>query len=259
MTALAAARNTPQKIGDVRAGPLAASVVIFAGAMLMRNASGYLTKGAAATGLVGVGRAEESATGGAGAGDVTIGYQPGRFRFVNSTSTDEITVAEIGKVCFCVDDQTVAKTSGSGVRSPAGFVADVDDQGVWVEFDEIRMQAWLKQRKRFVPLRLTTIAGSGSPAYRTISPVSGLVTLIRSITEGALTTADATLTAAIAGTGITNGVITITQSGSAAGDKDSATPTAANYVAAGDELKVTVTGTQASATAANLVFEIDAD
>lgn len=259
MTALAAARNTPQLLGDIRSGPLAASVVVFAGAMLMRNAAGYLTKGAAATGLVGVGRAEESATGGSAAGDEAIRYKPGRFRFANSSSTDEITLADIGKVVFCVDDQTVAKTSGSGGRSPAGFVSDVDDHGVWVEFDEARLQTWVKQRKRFVPLRLTTIAGSGSPAYRTISPFSGRVTLISSVTEGALTTADATLTGAIAGTAITGGVLTITQSGSAAGDKDTATPTAANYVTAGDELKVTVTGTQASATAANVVFEIDAD
>ena len=153
----------------------------------------------------------------------------------------------------------MAKTSGSGVRSPAGVVVGVDDLGVQVEMGEAVLAAFLAGRKKLVSLRLTTIAGSGSPVYRTISPFAGVLTKIQSVTEGALTTADATLTAKIAGVAVTNGVITVTQSGSAAGDKDSATPTAANYVAAGDELSITVTGTQASATAANVIFEIDAD
>jgi len=259
MTALATGRNTPYRLPGLLSGALAASVVVFAGAIVMRNASGYLTKGATGLNLVGAGVAEEAKTGGASAGDETIRYRADVHRLANSASTDEITIADIGKVCFCVDDQTVAKTSGSGTRSPVGFVADVDSLGVWVEFDEAKLRTWVAQRKRIVQLRLTTIAGSGSPAYRVISPFSGLVTRIQSIIELALTSADATLTAAIAGTGITNGVITVTQSGSAAGDKDSASPTAANYVTAGDELKVTVTGTQAAAAPANVIFEIDAD
>jgi hypothetical protein len=105
----------------------------------------------------------------------------------------------------------------------------------------------------------STRPGSGSPAYRAVSPFSGLLTKIQSVIELALTSADATLTASIAGNAVTNGVLTLTQSGSAAGDKDSATPTAANYVTAGDELKIVVTGSQAAAAPANVVFEIDAD
>lgn len=259
MTALAADRNTPRFDGDLRRGGLAASVLVYAGAIVMRNASGYLTKGATALNLVGVGRADERKTGGSSAGDETLRYQAGVFRFGNSESADEITIADIGKVCYVVDDQTVAKTSGSGTRSPAGFIADVDSLGVHVEFDEAKLRNWIAQRKRIVQLRLTTIAGSGSPVYRVISPFSGLVTRIQSIIELALTSADAVLTAGIAGTPITNGVITVTQSGSAAGDKDSATPTAANYVTAGDALTITVTGTQAAAAPANVLFEIDAD
>ncbi|MFB0515162.1 MAG: hypothetical protein ACETWG_00985, partial [Candidatus Neomarinimicrobiota bacterium] len=33
---------------------------------------------------------------------------------------------------YIVDDQTVAKTDGTGTRSPAGFIEDVDSNGVWV-------------------------------------------------------------------------------------------------------------------------------
>ena len=41
-----------------------------------------------------------------------------------------------GRGGFVVDDETVAKTNGGGTRSPAGIIADADDQGVWVRFDE---------------------------------------------------------------------------------------------------------------------------
>jgi hypothetical protein len=143
MTALAEDRNTPRKQGDILSGPLAASVVVYGGAIVMRNATGYLTKGATATGLVGAGVAQERKTGGASAGDESLKYRKGVFRFANSASTDEITIAEIGKLCFAVDDQTVAKTDGSAARSPAGFVEDVDANGVWVEFDEARVQSHL--------------------------------------------------------------------------------------------------------------------
>jgi hypothetical protein len=43
-------------------------------------------------------------------------------------------LADVGKQCYLVDDQTVAKTDGTNTRSPAGFVRDVDADGVWVEF-----------------------------------------------------------------------------------------------------------------------------
>ena len=133
---LATDRNTPMRQPGIQSG-LAAAVLIYAGALVMRNAAGYITKGAAATGSVGVGRAEERVDNSAGsAGDKSVEFRPGTFRFKNSASTDAITIAEIGDVCWIVDDETVAKTSGSGARSPAGIIADVDAQGVWVRFDE---------------------------------------------------------------------------------------------------------------------------
>lgn len=143
MTALAADRNTPRRQGDILNGPLAASVAIFVGAIVMRNAAGYLTKGAAATGLVGVGVAQERRTGGAAAGDERLNFRDGTFRLANSGGADEITIADIGTPCFAVDDQTVAKTDGTGTRSVAGFVADVDAVGVWVTFDEALLQTYL--------------------------------------------------------------------------------------------------------------------
>ncbi|WP_172298341.1 hypothetical protein [Pseudoruegeria sp. HB172150] len=137
MTALTKNRNTLQAIGDNRVGLVAASTLIYAGAFLMRNAAGYLVEGQTATGLVGVGRAEEQVDNSDGsAGDLSASYRVGIFRFANSTSTDEITQADIGALCYAVDDQTVAKTDGTATRSAAGVVHDVDEAGVWVRFDE---------------------------------------------------------------------------------------------------------------------------
>lgn len=143
MAALTEDRNTLQALGDMREGLMAATTTIFAGAIVMRDAAGHLTKGATATGLVGVGRAEKRAVNAGSAGDAAAKYRPGIFRFANSTAADQITISEIGKPCFAVDDQTVAKTDGGATRSIAGFVDHVDDQGVWVRFDEATVQSHL--------------------------------------------------------------------------------------------------------------------
>lgn len=136
MAALTADRNTPRAQGDeFRQG--AAAQLIYAGSLVCRNASGFIAKGAEATGLIGVGMAYEQVdNSGGSAGDLKITFRPGTFRFGNSAGGDELTIADIGKVCWVVDDQTVGRTSNSSARSRAGIVREVDANGVWVEFDE---------------------------------------------------------------------------------------------------------------------------
>jgi hypothetical protein len=142
MAALTSGRDTRMRLGDIRSGLVAANVKLFPGALLMRVAAGHVTKGATATGSVGIGRCEELVdnTGGA-AGAVRVKWRPGIFLFANSAAGDAITIAEIGDVCFIVDDQTVAKTNGSSTRSPAGIIEDVDSSGVWVRCDEALTKA----------------------------------------------------------------------------------------------------------------------
>lgn len=139
MTALSANRHTPMLLSPApapRRGAVAASMTIFAGAMVMRNASGYVVAASTATGLVGAGRAEAYVDNSAGAdGDAFVDVAEGIFRYANSAAADEITIADIGQACYAVDDQTVAKTDGTATRSPAGTVFDVDEWGVWVRFD----------------------------------------------------------------------------------------------------------------------------
>lgn len=137
MTALTSGRNSPERLGDLRNEPLAASVKVFSGALVMRNAAGYLTKGATATGCIGVGRAEETVDNSAGAaGALNVEYRRGIFRFLNSGGGDQIAQADMGKLCYIVDDQTVAKTDGSATRSKAGIVDGIEGASVWVRLDE---------------------------------------------------------------------------------------------------------------------------
>lgn len=87
-----------------------------------------------------------------------------------------------------------------------------------------------------------------------LSPYAGTIEKIYSIIDGALGTADATLSFEIAGTPITSGDITITQASSAAGDVDSSTPSAANTVSAGQAIELITDGLSTNAVAADIVM-----
>ncbi len=134
---LTADRNTLARTGDNRRSLVGAATRIFAGALLMRNATGHLVRGAVAVNAVGVGRAEEAVDntlGAAGAASVT--WRPGIFLFRNASAGDLITIADIGRICFILDDDQVARTDGTATRSRAGLIEDVVPQGVWVRLDE---------------------------------------------------------------------------------------------------------------------------
>lgn len=84
--------------------------------------------------------------------------------------------------------------------------------------------------------------GSAEAVYYVVCPHAGTISKIWTVIDGAVSSADITVTAAIGATGVTNGVVTIATAASAAGDIDSATPTAANTVTAGQAVNFTVTG-----------------
>lgn len=71
---------------------------------------------------------------------------------------------------------------------------------------------------------------------------SGKIVRIETVLNGAIATADAALTAKINGTAVTGGTITIANSSSAAGDRDSCVPTGANVVAGGDQIEIETDG-----------------
>lgn len=134
MPALTADRNTPKQAAAQIAAPVATNVKIFAGSLVAANAAGFATPGAVATTLTALGRAAETVdnTGGAnGAKTVRIDRKEA-FKFGNHAA-DLVVQADLGKTCFIVDDQTVAKTNGGATRSAAGKVVGIDADGVWVE------------------------------------------------------------------------------------------------------------------------------
>lgn len=115
--------------------PLKANTKTLAGTMAAIDSSGYGVAVTAATGLIVLGVWEQTLdnTGGA-SGDKVAEVRRGAFKFFNSASGDLITQAEFTKECYAVDNQTVAKTDGSGARSVAGRVLQVEDDGVIVQF-----------------------------------------------------------------------------------------------------------------------------
>jgi len=130
MTALAADRDTPVRDGVYLEDPVAAGKIIYTGALVVLSATGYAEPGATATGLLARGRAEEQIDNSAGAdGDVSVRVRRGIFRFDNDSSIDR---THITGTAYIVDDQTVAATDGTGTRSAAGEIVDVDSDGVWV-------------------------------------------------------------------------------------------------------------------------------
>lgn len=133
MTALAQERLT-DFFGNVparRTLPVKAAAKPFKGGMVGIDSSGNaMAAGLLAGGtvrVVGVASATaDNSTGAAGA--IKCEAIPGVFRFLNH-GADLVTAADVGADCYCVDDQTVAKTSGTNTRAVAGKVQMVESDG----------------------------------------------------------------------------------------------------------------------------------
>lgn len=144
MSALTGGRNTKQLgvdkvILDNVDVLQAANTKIFEGALVALSATGFGQPGATSTTLTAVGVAHldpnignVSDSTGLADGILTIRVGQGVFLFANSSAGDLIAQAQVGTLCYIVDDQTVAKTSGSSTRSIAGVVMQVISSGVYV-------------------------------------------------------------------------------------------------------------------------------
>lgn len=132
MSALTRDRNTPLKNAEVIGVPAAAGAKLYAGALVVANATGYAAPGTTAVGLTYLGRAEESVdnTGGANGAATVLVRRLNAFKWGNDGS---ITQAHQGKTAYIVDDQTLAATDGAGTRSAAGRIVGIEPDGVWIE------------------------------------------------------------------------------------------------------------------------------
>lgn len=102
------------------------------------------------------------------------------------------------------------------------------------------------------------VAVTDGTYFLVVPGIAGTISGIKTVLQGgAVATNDAVLTFRIGTVGITNGVITIAYSSSAAGDVDSATPTAANTITASSALSCVVSGTPGGSRTAQVTFIID--
>ena len=104
-------------------------------------------------------------------------------------------------------------------------------------------------RKVVLNFYISDVSTAGQIYVPIPSGFDGDVVEVRSALNGAITGADATLTLKIGGTAMTNGTLTITQSGSAAGDVDVANPSGANTVRVGEAIEIETDGGSTGAVA----------
>jgi hypothetical protein len=106
----------------------------------------------------------------------------------------------------------------------------------------------------FLTSKITDISTAGS----TFVPVpdDGRIIKIFTSIQNAITTANAALSFEIGGTAVTGGGITVTQSGSAAGDVDTAEPTAENSVNEGQAIEMITDGGSSTACECVVTFVI---
>lgn len=121
-------RDTHQVNLDV-----AAATTIPAGVIVAANTSGYAVNAADTAGLRAIGVALERVDNSAGsAGDLDIEVGRACYLLANDSGT-ALTIADIGKPCYVLDNQTVSGAAGSNAVV-AGLVHDVTSDGVWVDF-----------------------------------------------------------------------------------------------------------------------------
>jgi hypothetical protein len=108
--------------------PVKASTTIYSGAFVVVDA-GYAAPARAATGLKAVGRATTTVINAGAAGAQSILVERGAFAANNSASADLIAQADLFSTVYFVDDNTVAKTDGTGTRSAAGKVVGFNEAG----------------------------------------------------------------------------------------------------------------------------------
>lgn len=241
MTALDQAARRDTRGGATLSLPVKATSQIWQGGIVALLAGVAIAGRAAATyaelaTLRIVGVADHDVLGGASNGVETVTVSRAIARFDNSAAGDAIAVADIGAPCFLVDDQTVAKTVGTGLRPIAGKIIDVDAAGVWVEVGALTDGGPRKVRLPFAINETDTLAGTSAEL---VSPVAGAIVGLSVIVQKAVTTGgDVTV---LVGVTAVDGLACTVADAAAKGTVVSDTPTAGHAttaVAAGGRIQV---------------------
>lgn len=131
-------RERDAKIHEIRHKdwlPVKAGAKIYAGALVVTDATGYAIPAVATTGLTAAGRAEETVDNTLGAsGDKRINIFRGIIHF-NNKAGDALLITDRYALAYIEDDGTVRKTAAG--TSIAGRVVRVDSTGAWVDVDPL--------------------------------------------------------------------------------------------------------------------------
>jgi len=138
------------------------------------------------------------------------------------------------------------------------YVSDGAASGSWQKITVDQLDATSIKNTNLMVLSFDIADLDVATSYYIVSPYAGDILKIYSVIDQAIATADTVITAKIATVAVTDGVLTIAYSGSAAGDVDSATPSAAKTVTAGQAIEFACGGqTTTAASRAHITVVID--
>lgn len=109
--------------------PVAAGTTIYQGQLVATDSTGNAVNPTATTGLIPRGVAENYAV---STSDDTQYVRVSAAMHLVATTGTTITGSHRHGLVYYTDNNTVSLSSDSGARSPAGIVADVNDDGVWI-------------------------------------------------------------------------------------------------------------------------------
>lgn len=166
MAALTKDRNTRQKAGGAarhgRRG-VAAGVVIYLGALLAKNAAGYLVPATDAAARTVVGISEEHVDNSVGsAGALKCSYVTGVEAELENAG-GAIALANLGRGCYVADDQSVTTRAVSVNKVLVGVVQEFSTSKVWAFIDEAHIAVLGDEQAGNV----ATAGGTGIPLIAT--------------------------------------------------------------------------------------------
>tara|TARA_R110000803_G_scaffold44018_1_gene93453 strand:+ start:6766 stop:7131 length:366 start_codon:yes stop_codon:yes gene_type:complete len=90
-----------------------------------------------------------------------------------------------------------------------------------------------------------------------VCPTAGKIVSFSSVIEGAIATAPAVITMELGGTAVTGASLSITHTSSAAGDVDTAVPTALNHVTKNQAIEIITSGASTNTISANYTIVVE--
>lgn len=143
--------------------------------------------------------------------------------------------------------------TGADLHEPKGvaaanadeiYIANGSGSGTWTSGDN----------NIYLQLELDDVSSASSTWLP--SPCTGTITKIQTILHGAIAGSDAAITSELNGVAVTGGALTITQSGSAAGDIDTTSPSNNRTLAVGTKIEIITNGGSTNAIRLSIILTV---